>query len=227
MSMDIPLFSEYGVNYLFRWGHVLFGIVWIGLLYYFNFVQTEYFKEADPAHRSGAIQKLVPRALWWFRWGAAFTFLTGLYLLYVLHGALTYDITVGATLGTLMAINVWFIIWPNQKVVIASATQVAEGGEALPEAAAAAPKAALASRTNTLFSIPMLFFMGSSAHLPSGIVTDGMAATTVSLVFVFAIILILEVNAVLGKQGPMTSVAGVIHCGLGLTAVLYGCMHLL
>ena len=91
--MDIPLFSEYGVNYLFRWGHVLFGIVWIGLLYYFNFVQTEYFKEADPAHRSGAIQKLVPRALWWFRWGAAFTFLTGLYLLYVLHGALTYDIT--------------------------------------------------------------------------------------------------------------------------------------
>jgi uncharacterized membrane protein len=164
MSMDIPLFSEYGVNYLFRWGHVLFGIVWIGLLYYFNFVQTEYFKEADPAHRSGAIQKLVPEALWWFRWGAAFTFLTGLYLLYVLHGALTYDITVGATLGTLMAINVWFIIWPNQKIVIASATQVAEGGEALPEAAAAAPKAALASRTNTLFSIPMLFFMGSSAH---------------------------------------------------------------
>jgi uncharacterized membrane protein len=227
MSMDIPLFSEYGVNYLFRWGHVLFGIVWIGLLYYFNFVQTEYFKEADPAHRSGAIQKLVPRALWWFRWGAAFTFLTGLYLLYVLHGALTYDITVGATLGTLMAFNVWFIIWPNQKIVIASATQVAEGGEALPEAAAAAPKAALASRTNTLFSIPMLFFMGSSAHLPSGIVTDSMAATTASLVAVFAIILILEVNAVRGKQGPMTSVAGVIHCGLGLTAVLYGCMHLL
>jgi hypothetical protein len=73
----------------------------------------------------------------------------------------------------------------------------------------------------------MLFFMGSSAHLPSGIVTDSMAATTASLVAVFAIILILEVNAVRGKQGPMTSVAGVIHCGLGLTAVLYGCMHLL
>jgi len=138
--MDIPLFSEYGVNYLVRWGHLLFGIVWIGLLYYFNFVQTEYFKEADADHRSGAIQKLVPRALWWFRWGAAFTFLTGLYLLYRLHGAMTYDITVGATLGTLMAFNVWFIIWPNQKIVIASATQVAGGGEALPEAAAAAPK---------------------------------------------------------------------------------------
>ena len=133
--MDIPLFTEYGLNYLFRWGHMLFGVVWIGLLYYFNFVQTEYFKEAEADHRSGAIQKLVPRALWWFRWGAALTFITGLYLLWRLHGAMTYDITVGATLGTLMAINVWFIIWPNQKIVIASATQVAGGGEALPEAA--------------------------------------------------------------------------------------------
>ena len=225
--MDIPLFTEYGLNYLFRWGHMLFGVVWIGLLYYFNFVQTEYFKEAEADHRSGAIQKLVPRALWWFRWGAALTFITGLYLLWRLHGAMTYDITVGATLGTLMAINVWFIIWPNQKIVIASATQVAGGGEALPEAAAAAPKAALASRTNTLFSIPMLFFMGSSAHLQSGMVTDATAASTASLVVVFAIILLLQVNGMRGKQGPLTSVVGVIHCGLGLTAVLYGCMHLL
>ena len=140
---------------------------------------------------------------------------------------MTYDITVGATLGTLMAFNVWFIIWPNQKIVIASATQVAGGGEALLEAATAAPKAGLASRTNTLFSIPMLFFMGSSAHLPSGMVTDEMAASTVSLVAVFAIILLLQVNAIRGKQGPMTSVVGVIHCGLGHTAVLYGWMHLL
>ena len=62
------------LDYLWRWGHFLFGIVWIGLLYYFNFVQTEYFKEAEADHRAGAIQKLVPRALWWFRWGAAFTF---------------------------------------------------------------------------------------------------------------------------------------------------------
>ena len=140
---------------------------------------------------------------------------------------MTYDITVGATLGTLMAINVWFIIWPNQKIVIASATQVAGGGEALPEAAGAAPKAALASRTNTLFSIPMLFFMGSSAHLPSGMVMDSMSTSTASLIVVFGIILALEINAMRGKQGPMTSVVGVIHCGLGLTAVLYGCMHLL
>ena len=213
------------LDYLWRWGHFLFGIVWIGLLYYFNFVQTEYFKEAEADHRAGAIQKLVPRALWWFRWGAAFTFLTGLVLLHQISAALSYDILVGATLGTLMAINVWFVIWPNQKIVIASAQQVAAGGEALAEAAAAAPKAALASRTNTLFSIPMLFFMGSSAHARTVPLLDG--ATTVSLVAVFAIILLLEFNALKGSQGPMTSVAGVIHCGLGLTLVLWGLMKFL
>ena len=135
---DIALFTSYGIDYLFRWIHMLTGVAWIGLLYYFNFVQTEYFKEAEDAHRSGAIQKLVPRALWWFRWAAMFTFLTGVALLAYRHMAISYDITVGAALGTLMFLNVWLIIWPNQKIVIASATQVAQGGEALPEAAAAA-----------------------------------------------------------------------------------------
>ncbi|MEC7370827.1 MAG: urate hydroxylase PuuD [Pseudomonadota bacterium] len=221
------LFSMDGVNYLFRWGHFLAGITWIGLLYYFNFVQTEYFKEADGEHRSGAIQKLVPRALWWFRWGAALTFLTGLYLLYVLHGAWTYDIAVGATLGTLMAFNVWFIIWPNQQIVIASATQVAGGGEPLAEAASAAPKAGLASRSNTLFSIPMLFFMGSSAHMPTSMLLDEVSTSTASLIAVFVIILALEINSIRGQLGPMASVKGVIHCGLLLTAVLYGLMVLL
>ena len=225
--MDIPLFTMSGVDYMFRWGHFLAGITWIGLLYYFNFVQTEYFKEADGEHRSGAIQKLVPRALWWFRWGAALTFLTGLYLLYIKHGALTYDIAVGSTLGTLMAFNVWFIIWPNQQIVIASATQVAGGGEPLAEAASAAPKAGLASRSNTLFSIPMLFFMGSSAHMPTSLLMDQMSTSAASLISVFVIILALEINSIRGQMGPMASVKGVIHCGLLLTAVLYGLMVLL
>ena len=121
----MDLLTANGIDHLFRWGHFLAGITWIGLLYYFNFVQTEYFKEAEDAHRSGAIQKLVPRALWWFRWGAMLTFLTGLVLLYNRHAGLTLDITVGALLGTLMFLNVWLIIWPNQKIVIASAQKVA------------------------------------------------------------------------------------------------------
>ncbi len=222
---DIALFTSGGLDYLFRWGHFMAGITWIGVLYYFNFIQGEYFKEAEDAHRSGAIQKLVPRALWWFRWGAMFTFLTGVVLLGFRHAGLTYDITVGATLGTLMFLNVWLVIWPAQKIVIASATQVAHGGEALPEAAGAAPKAALASRTNVLFSGPMLFFMGSGAHL-GGIGLLG-NASTVSLGVVMLLILALEGNALFGKQGPMTKVSGVIGCSLGLTAVLYGLMVVL
>ena len=223
--MDIALFTANGLDYLFRWGHFLAGITWIGLLYYFNFIQAEYFKEAEDSHKSGAFQKLVPRALWWFRWGAMFTFLSGLVLLHFRMQFITLDITLGATMGTLMFLNVWLIIWPNQKILIASATQVAQGGEALPEAAGAAPKAGLASRTNTLFSLPMLFFMGSSAHMPNGAVTDETNMTALGVAML--IILALQANAIFGKQGPMTSVSGVIGSGFALTAVLYGVVAIL
>jgi uncharacterized membrane protein len=218
------------LDYLARFGHFLFGITWIGLLYYFNFVQTEYFKEADGAARTDAFVKLVPRALWYFRWGAMFTLLTGLVLLYYRHQGLTLHITLGATMGILMFLNVWLIIWPNQKILIASNEQVKGGGEALPEAAGAAPKAALASRTNTLFSVPMLFFMGSSAHLATGSGLGGgavMRAGALELAVPLLIIAALEVNAVLGKPGPMASVRGVIVSGLVLTAVLWGLTEVL
>ena len=144
------------VDFLARWSHILFGITWIGLLYYFNFVQTEYFKEAEDSARVDAFSKLVPRALWYFRWAAFLTFLTGLVMLGYRGSASTAEIIVGSVLGTLMLLNVWGIIWRNQKIVIASNQAVAAGGEPDPAAAEAAPKAALASRTNTLFSIPML-----------------------------------------------------------------------
>jgi len=210
------------IDYLARWGHFLAGITWIGLLYYFNFVQTEYFKEADGDARTDAFVKLVPRALWWFRWGAMFTFLTGLIMLGYRGAGVTVDITVGAVLGTLMFLNVWLIIWPNQKILIASNTQVKGGGEALPEAAAAAPKAALASRTNTLFSIPMLFFMGSSAHYGHG----GLAGNDMALIVALVIIAALQLNAIVGKPGPMASVKGVITSGFALTAVLWAAVAL-
>jgi uncharacterized membrane protein len=211
------------IDYLARWGHFLFGITWIGLLYYFNFVQGEYFKEADASARTDAFTKLVPRALWWFRWGAMFTFITGVILLGYRHRGLTLDITVGAVLGTLMFLNVWLIIWPNQKVVISSNEQIKAGGAALPEAAAAAPKAALASRTNTLFSVPMLFFMGSGIHLvtDAGVGHGGLSGNTLPLVVSLVIVFALELNAIFGKQGPMTTVRGVIVSGLVLTAVLW------
>ena len=94
-------------NMLFRWTHILVGITWIGLLYYFNFVQTEYFKEAEDSARKDAVAKLVPRALWWFRWAAFFTFLTGLLLLEIILAAISLDIILGAIMGTIMMLNVW------------------------------------------------------------------------------------------------------------------------
>jgi uncharacterized membrane protein len=222
---ELALLQGNALAFLFRWIHLLAGVAWIGLLWYFNFVQGEYFKEADASSKSDAIRKLVPRALWWFRWGAMFTLLSGLAMLGAKH--LTgYGIIVGSTLGTLMFLNVWLIIWPNQKIVIASAEKVAGGGEADPAAAGALAKAGLASRTNTLFSIPMLFFMASSVHLAQ-LATPVQNAGWLSLLIVFGIILLLEINAIKGKTGPMTSVKGVIHMGLLLTLVLYLAVDLL
>ena len=210
------------VDFLARWSHILFGITWIGLLYYFNFVQTEYFKEAEDAARVDAFSKLVPRALWYFRWAALLTFLTGLVMLGYRGSASTADIIVGSVLGTLMLLNVWGIIWRNQKIVIAANQAVAAGGEADPAAAEAAPKAALASRTNTLFSIPMLWFMVASAHMPSG----SIMANTQAIVICCVIIALIEANAIWGKQYTMTTVKGVIASGLVLTVVLAGILRM-
>ena len=209
------------VDFLARWSHILFGIAWIGLLYYFNFVQTEYFKEAEDSARVDAFSKLVPRALWYFRWAALLTFLTGLVMLGYRGSASTAEIIVGSVLGTLMLLNVWGIIWRNQKIVIASNQAVAAGGEADPAAAIAAPKAALASRTNTLFSIPMLWFMVASAHMSGGM----MVAEVQAIVICCVIIALIEANAIWGKQYTMTTVKGVIASGLALTVVLAGILR--
>ena len=233
--MDI--ISGLGFDLLLRWIHLLAGITWIGLLYYFNFVQGEWFKETDASSKTAAVQKLVPRALWWFRWAALFTFLAGALTLINkgMHGgggwtavyASSWGIMIltGSALGTLMFLNVWLIIWPNQQVVIASTNKVADGGEALPEAAGCGAKAALASRTNTLFSIPMLLFMGAATHYPLVLPVD---TNFSGLFWVLAIIIgLLEVNGIVGKPGPMASVKGVITSGFILTVVLFGAIGVL
>jgi uncharacterized membrane protein len=221
--------TSLGLEMLLRWGHLLAGVTWIGLLYYFNFVQMEYFKEAEAAAKSDAIQKLVPRALWWFRWGAVVTLLTGLGIFGVRGGGMSMVIYLGALIAIFMFANVWLIIWPNQKIIIASTEQVAKGGEALPEAASAAAIAGLASRTNAMFSIPMLFFMGASAHYPHSFSALALiAAVVVMLVLEYngAYPMIKHIDAVKklpagGKMALYASVKGVIHCGLGLTVVLF------
>jgi len=220
--------------FLLRWLHFFFGIIWIGLLYYFNFVQGEWFKEADGGTKNQAISKLVPRALWWFRWAAMVTFLTG-FITYLIYGAQDKAlfletsrgifISVGALLGTLMFLNVWFVIWPNQKKVIASATSVVGGGQPDPLAAASGAKAALTSRTNVLFSIPMLFFMAAASHLP--LETTPEANRSMMWIGILVLIGALQVNAIKGKMGILTSVKGVIHAGFGLTAILYAVVAVL
>ena len=159
---------------LIVWLHVFFGIIWIGLLYYFNFVQVPAVGEAladEGGPGPAAINKYVaPRALWWFRWGALFTWLTGaaalhLYLPISLHdafmlkgGVMGATIGVGAWLGTSMLFNVWVLIWPNQKKILGIVKASAD------EIAKAKNVALMASRTNTLLSIPMLMCMVGYGH---------------------------------------------------------------
>jgi uncharacterized membrane protein len=214
----------YVLDVMMRWGHIVFGVAWIGLLYYFNFVQTEYVKEADDAAKADVMAKLAPRALWWFRWAAMFTFLTGFVLLgYILHMRLSLAITLGALMGTIMMLNVWLIIWPNQKIVI---------GLDSGDKAAAGPKAALASRTNTLFSLPMLYFMVASGHASpmanGGLLggSDNLAVSSVALLIGLAIIVLIEANAIWGKMnGAIQSVKAVITSSIILTAVMAGVVY--
>lgn len=207
--------SAYIIEFIFRWAHVLFGITWIGMLYYFNFVQTEYFKEAEAGAKADAMKKLAPRALWWFRWGAMFTFLTGLVLLMSVRAFSNFGssavIWVGSLAGILMFLNVWLVIWPKQKIVLG----LAEG-----DGPAAAAKAGLASRTNTLLSGPMLFGMLGAKHLPIEASTTGLIACAV-------LILALEANGLFGKMGPMAKVVGVIHMSILLTGVIWALLAFL
>lgn len=221
-------------QFLLRWVHFLAGITWIGMLYFFNLVNVQFQKELDAPTKGKVIPSLMPRALYWFRWGAMFTWFSGFIYYYMLvdsekagHMPLAYflvgwsiafvvvsalfraavaggplkdgrtlavviaivvifigyatalmaqkagassrtiSIMVGGGLGTIMFLNVWMIIWPLQKKIIAAVKATAETGAAAPvEQAQWARRAFLASRTNAWLSIPMLFFMGAASHFP-------------------------------------------------------------
>jgi uncharacterized membrane protein len=226
--------------FLLRWFHFLAGVMWIGILWYFNFLQTPFFgTELGGTARSAMVRGLVPNALWWFRWGAMFTFLTGWTIVLTkfaaagpgTHGALLTGpymtlILSGGLLGTIMWANVWFVIWPNQQTVIKNAETVAAGGQANPAAAGAGARAGLASRTNTVFSIPMLFFMGSASHfqsLASGLALGGGHLMIYWLVWL-ALAGAIEYNALAGKTDQALAkppVGTAVHWGLGAAAVLF------
>ncbi len=169
VKMDHNWFS-----FLFRWLHVISGVMWIGLLWYFNFVQIPSMPKI-PDEQKPAISKVIaPTALYWFRWAALATVATGLLVIsmkglgalaealalgYFAGGYFTY-IGIGMWLGIIMAFNVWHIIWPNQQIALGMVDATAD------EKKAAARIAMLTSRLNTLFSLPMLYFMVAAQNLP-------------------------------------------------------------
>ena len=232
--------SDFATNFQFllRWLHFLSGITWIGMLYFFNLVNVQFQKEIDAATKLKTNPPLLTRALWWFRWGAvvtwltgflyagyfvtagkeipqnsglsllvflviwaaAFVILSGVYRASIAGGALkdgrvvalivavvvivagwliasivrswgasnrSIAIMVGGGIGTIMFMNVWMIIWPLQKKIIAATRATAESGAPAPaDQPKWARRAFLASRTNAWLSIPMLFFMGAASHFP-------------------------------------------------------------
>jgi uncharacterized membrane protein len=207
----MELLTRTGLTFGFRWLHVLAGITWIGLLYYFNFVQVPAFAAFgdEGKARNIAIDKVARRALWWFRWASVATLITGLMIIGITQNymkkfmaegsasgiAPNAAIFVGMVLGILMAANVWMVIWKNQKVVLANASNVLAGGEANPAAVGAGRAALIASRQNMIFSISMLFFMVGTSHFYTVFneATAGKAWTFVLIAF--AIIAVLELNA--------------------------------
>jgi uncharacterized membrane protein len=163
--------ADFG-SFFFRWLHVLSGVMWIGLLWYFNFVQIPSMPKIPDEHKPAIGKVIAPEALFWFRWSAMATIVTGL-IVAMLNGYLVSAITLGLTdgvpkhaaigigmwLGIIMWFNVWFVIWPNQKKALGMVEVDAD------TKAQSARTAMLFSRTNTLLSIPMLFAMVSAQNL--------------------------------------------------------------
>ncbi len=163
------------VPFLSRWVHFMAGITWIGMLYFFNFVNVHFAKLLDADTKKKVVPELMPRALFWFRWGAMLTLLSGLFIIYwnfwvaseggfsgLFASSYGFWITFGGALGIIMWFNVWFIIWPAQKKIIGWV----KAGQNPPEMAGIVKRATNTSKLNTYLSVPMLFGMGAASHFP-------------------------------------------------------------
>ena len=245
----MELFTDFmgvdgGGQALGRFAHYLGGITWIGLLYFFNFIQGAAFSEMGDAARGEALRKITWRTLWWFRWAAALTWVSGIWILGTqeLINDMDYwrsaggmGIAFGVLLGTTMAANVWMVIWPAQQIAIGSSVTVSEGGEADPAAPAAAKRAGRASRVNTLFSIPLIFFMMWASHFGPNF-DNPEAGTRITIWIVFGLIwLVMELSA-LGKIGGYDNAINklvldkhqsTIKFGFVITVVLYALFEIL
>jgi uncharacterized membrane protein len=236
---DVKIFDNFfdpagGLDMIARYGHVLVGITWIGLLYFFNFVQVPAYAELSDGARSEALRKLTWRALWWFRYAALATFLFGVALVLTrddigdyFESAQGYSITTGMLFGITMFANVWGVIWRNQQIVIGSANRVASGGQADPAAPAAAKRAARASRANTFMSFTMLWFMIYTPHFASALSEpEGKGVYIVFLLVVWAFVEGSALGLIGGLDSPFNKAVfdkhrDTIIYGFVLLAVVY------
>ena len=199
-------FSRLGLQETFRWLHILAGLTWIGLLYFFNLVQVPaYAAFGDEAKaRNIALDKVTRRALWWFRWAAVATVVMGILITIAIEdyfgegfskSGKGLTISLGALVALIMFLNVWGVIWRNQKVVLANAANVLAGGEANPAAAAAGRRAFMASRQNVVFSVGMLYLMVFAAH--EVYQANDMSGGKIAAFWIIALIVlaVLELNA--------------------------------
>jgi len=234
--MNLTAFSDHGA-FLFRYFHIIGGVAWIGVLWYINFIQGPYVNSIDATMATVAKQKLFPRVMWYFRYGALLTFITGL----VLIGLKGFDPKIAIPMGTpqwnawfakiypgfmfatIMFINVWFIIWPRTKKIIAAAN-----GEKIENLGTMGRRSFLASRTNTLLSIPMLFFMAAANNLTLNGVSN--EKLNLWIIIVTAVLVLVETNALFASNDPakkpvstkpIETTKGVIHTGFVLTILLY------
>jgi uncharacterized membrane protein len=166
MGGKVPVGEHAWWLFAMRWLHITAGVMWIGLLWYFNFVQTPSMPKIPDPEKPAITKVIAPAALFWFRWAAMATIILGL-LLALMNGYLVQALTLqkpftpiglGMWMGIIMWFNVWFVIWPNQKRILGIVQASAE------EKAAAGRKAGMASRINTMLSIPMLYFMVAQQH---------------------------------------------------------------
>ncbi len=243
----MEIFHRAGLFGAFRMAHVIVAVMWMGLLWFFNFVQTPAFAEMDAGARNNAFDKLTWRALWWFRWAAAATVAFGILLLLVggmsssdrynkefwIHSAAGPTLLLGIAMGLVMFFNVWLVIWPNQQVVIANARNLSSGGTADPAAAGSARAGAMASRQNTIFSLPVLVFMVGAAHFYSEApIFDARISAGKAIVYLLiglVVIAVLEINALGMLSGRGNGGLNVIYethknamyTGFGLIVVWY------
>ena len=195
-----------------RWAHLFFGVVWIGHLYFFNFVQVNYEKALGADVKKAVVPEVRGRALWWFRWGAMLTLATGyLYLVYELMvGPKTTPaewfgvsgnrwITFGMILGTVMWFNVWFVIWPRQRVILAAVSGKAEKPANFDALVAVAGRF---SKINAYLSLPLLFGMGARKHFALNSVSQDLIAMVVVLAagVGIAVHLVLHIGPKVGRE---------------------------